>query len=177
MKRRWRRLALLLTVWLTVPATLFSSSPHFECICPDGFKKPLCLDFVFGDMDGCCLEAECDDPVPAAAGEAPCCCKNLAPSTGVSRTSAVPKACPSNADSSLPGVQRRGCEKSLAEIHAFVFDRSHSVSADSPTNPCISGPTPSVIPLAVFAPSLEIPVTSSLPPPPDLVISLCRFLN
>ncbi len=58
MKRFARRTALVALTWLTAASTLVAGLPHFECVCPDGQRKPVCRG-VKDAATGCCCGGSC----------------------------------------------------------------------------------------------------------------------
>jgi hypothetical protein len=171
----------VVTVWLTVPTMLLASSPHIDCVCPNGSKKPFCLSAVLGDSACCCRGACCSSSGPQKEKQTGCCCcknKRLRQmSESEPSTSEVGRVWTGAAHSSQPGVQQRGCEKSLAVTHAFIADKSHTAIFGSPLVTWIMIQVPSeFFGPALSSTTLSVPVTSSLPPPSDLVVVLCHFL-
>lgn len=169
MARRSRSFALL--VWLTAATTLFATSPHLECVCPDGSRKPFCLSLIL-DESSCCSDAD----APEAGASAPsCCCEKPAPTK---RTGDKVHVSAKQASKGRPGWASRGCAKSLIEAVTAVTAKSETAAATGHfassymsvlhTNPC-----------AVSDVAL-VRTTSfqgiALPPPPDRVVLFEHFL-
>jgi hypothetical protein len=184
MRVRRKKLVFLLTIWLTVPSTLFASSPRIECTCPDGTKKPFCISTVFGGSDCCCQGTCCSETERPSAPSAPgcCCCKRSRPAaTGrktppvgrVQTTSGVRKA--STGETS---IQRRGCAKSLAMACSYVAEQSPTpiagihVAAWS----CASAMLSTSEEVFASCGATRRQSTDALPAPPNLVIVLCHFM-
>src|SRR5437763_8321636 len=101
--------AFQVVVLLTTATTLFATSPHFECVCPDGSRKPFCLSTFLGSSSCCCQGACCSPSEPAAGNTPPacCCCKHNGESPRPTESSAVPNA-PAGRPSA-PGLHRTSC--------------------------------------------------------------------
>src|SRR5262245_45091412 len=51
----------IVVVWLTAGSTLVAGVPHFDCVCPNGSRRPCCAEFSRSSGDnnknGCCSNA------------------------------------------------------------------------------------------------------------------------
>lgn len=171
---RLRRVLLVATVWLTTFTSFVAGIPHFDCVCPDGTRKPFCLGFQF---DGsCCFQDGCSSPLEATAPStkpgprsspetkpACCACCSRQKSTTLANGLLPPG----------PGMQRSSCHRTRVEAEPCL----------RPTTP----PDAKILTATVSSTVLEqLPLLTSLrcpgqdtchdPPPPDLVFTLGRLV-
>jgi hypothetical protein len=171
------RIVWAVQVWLTAVTTLIAGIPHFDCRCPDGHVKPLCL-AVTAEASGCCCGGSCcSAPAtdshsrgPAQAGRArkkSCCARPQ--HDGL--TSA-----PGNDGGALSGT---GCVRTGQRSDAAAL--APNTAAGRPDVTARATPfalTPvvptSALPRAAFAAARG--AAHSLSPPPDLLSLLQHLL-
>ena len=51
--------AMTVVVWATTASVLLANTPHFECRCPDGTVKPICLGSATAASPSCCGSSPC----------------------------------------------------------------------------------------------------------------------
>lgn len=168
MRTQGKRLFSTLTVLLTACSTMFASSPHFECICPDGSRKPVCLSWLIGSSS-CCGNSE-QVELPAALpnpsnGE---CCRRKKPR--VALQTQVPKPVSKNA-SGCASMSRQECQKTVVQSVAVETDEC---------GPAIDHRSVSGFALFVLDQDSWLPfaaafflrdsTTANLPPPLDLAV-------
>lgn len=166
MGRHVRQLYLTLLVWSTSFTTLLATSPHLDCICPDGSKKPFCLRFVLGESM-CCVTPCCE---PATEAKCCKCQKNKAPE--------VVKSDFAKGKAGKPAIHKANCEKNLA-VSEVVGVQDHSVShvqslISFVLDSILPIPEAAVIPLSHS--SLGWDDIDSSPPPNDLVVLFQHYL-
>ncbi len=159
---------------LTALTTLVAGLPHFQCQCPNGAIKPFCLG-VFCSSSGCCCGDACSGTpknprcnaksAPGRKGRPACCCAH--PSS---------QPTPRRSDGP-PGVEGRGCQKSLAQQQQLAPSAPSTVGHDhGAANPTLFAPA-ALTQLGSARPATEINgLHLAAPPPSDLVIVLQRFL-
>jgi hypothetical protein len=143
------------TISLTAFATLFATSPHLECLCPDGSRKPICLSHFFGD-------AHCWLRTTEPAEEPACCCGHAKPTKPIVAV-ASPNA------SGEPSVSVPACGKELTQTFACADDHADCSAHIDTVSACIAdGATPVLSPSAATTSSqLSLP---ALWPPADFII-------
>ncbi len=163
--------------WLTAIMMLIAGTPHFDCRCPNGNIKHICLS-LFSGKSGCCCEGSCcsairgddakdltDHPSPSAAvAKAGCCCKGRQENArDESQTDAR--------------LGKAGCQKTLAKAAAAIAEPAMKAPVQDPT-------------AHLFVPAAELLAGQDgfgacdclfahryhWPPPTDLVTVLQRFL-
>src|SRR4051812_29868431 len=100
-----RRSMSVLTVWLTAATTLFATSPHFECVCPDGTRKPFCLSSFLGDPS-CCGQETCASAGNQHDGAPSCCCASHGVQAPKATRTGRPRFVAGISCSAEPGVQQ-----------------------------------------------------------------------
>jgi hypothetical protein len=166
-------------VWLTQSTTAFASLPHVECVCPDGTKKPFCFVSFLGDSHCCCRQACCPSIESVTSEKQPSCCSCTKAKIAAVPRSAVPEPVPSSRTASKsvtkqPGVQQRGCQKSAAEVRAYVSEEQQRSLAERSAAWVVDSTSLPRMPLGLGTGISAEP--RPLPPPPDLVLFHCRFV-
>jgi hypothetical protein len=72
--RRLRKTVTASLVWATAVSSLFGSSLHFTCRCPDGTVKPFCTGQGSSESS-CCCNGKCCSTSDGGG----CCCKSSSP--------------------------------------------------------------------------------------------------
>jgi hypothetical protein len=188
-----RRTALVTLVWLTAASTLLAGLPHFDCVCPNGRRKPVCFN-VTDKNTGCCCGGSCCAP-DGKAGEGAvqgeerggCCCRGdqdarpngLRPARN--ETGGGPRhegqAAKRKTDDALQ-LDRTRCARTLAHpddmAPALNKTGAKGSAALEPFALPTAHSTPAPAPAAV--PSRDSWLPSHAPPPTDLVITLQHFV-
>lgn len=140
---RLRKTVTALLVWATVASSLFGSTLHFTCRCPDGTVKPFCTGqgspesscccngkccCSTSNGDSCCQGNSSDAPKEK---NAPSCCqqdKRETPSEGVAS-----RSCEDSAQKIVPAprslaaerltISRTCCQKTLAQTESQTLVR------------------------------------------------------
>ncbi len=172
-----RQAALIGQVCVTAIMTLIAGLPHFDCVCPSGQHKPLCLG-ITAPRGGCCCGGACcssssgqkccggasQETPPAAQSQARCCRQRQPRARG---------------DRPTPGLDATGCRKKTVTGESIIAVAPTQSSAKQTPADSFSVP---VAQLAIIA---SAPMTGNsplswheyeLPPPTDLVIVLLHFL-
>jgi hypothetical protein len=159
-----RRLLTVAIVWLTMCATLFASSPHFECVRPDGSRSPFCLSWIVGPI-ACCTNSV------STAGETPsgrCShCRTVKVSLNFDSAAHLKNS------SGRAGISKTACEKAIVYSVAILDQGERSFDiGNSPLRVL-----PSDI-QAVATPPLDtdLPPASISLPPVDIVVLNQHFL-
>jgi hypothetical protein len=189
MKRLARRTALVVLIWLTAASTLVAGLPHFDCVCPDGHRKSLCLGFAVGETGCCCGGACCSSqgPEDAVAVEpesgGSCCCHGGQGNREDTPPRSAPR--PARPCGAIPYQADHGLQLTSPSCVRTV------VPADEAAPPAVdhSGPGfPAVQPFALPAPHPALAVSSPAlswngswrlshaPPPSDLVITFLHLV-
>ena len=159
------------TVWLTAFTTLFATSPHFECVCPDGSRKPICLSLILGESACCCKEA-CCQPEPSLDVEPSggCChCKPPVKKDAVETKAQIVRG---KNPAGVPEIGRASCGRSFAQAVTSIAKRSEQASRDNVVSTWILA----AIQSAPLESGLRIEeshrrsTASSLPPPLNLIL-------
>lgn len=106
-----QRLLSVACVWLTAISTLLASFPRFECECPNGQKKVICLGFL--TSSGCCCGGN------SGCGTGPCC--------GGGTSSPLPDAAES--------TESPESTKSLPKCHCHQDNESNVTSGENTSPP------------------------------------------
>lgn len=173
---RLRRILLVGMIWLTAVTSLIAGFPHFNCVCPNGNRKPFCLGFGCGPngcccAGGCCSSGQCGDDAQDHATSAQsakpccCCCSHKEPPT-------------SNSSHRSPEARSPGCHKTLVQAQFVVEPFSPlTASIDQATSMTVQvdgiWQTASLGSPAAFRLIWE---PHRLPPPTDLVVALRHFV-
>src|SRR6266567_3096934 len=107
-----RKTAMALLVGLTVFSTLAAGTPHFQCHCPNGRLKPICVSSPTR-IGGCCCGGDCCGSDKAAAtttsnAEKHCCCcasQDINPKKASERTGPALRATCCSKTLVLPAAQ------------------------------------------------------------------------
>jgi hypothetical protein len=195
MRRFARRTALVALVWLTAASTLLAGLPHFDCVCPDGQRKPVC--FGVPDRDtGCCCGGCCcaskgqsaEGAVRAKGRDGCCCCCQKGEGTPPEGSRPTPKgtgASPGHEGQAAKGkagkalrVDRPRCARTL--IHADDVTSSLDKAAAKGVAPLEPLALPVAHPTANCPPATpplrDAWSPSHAPPPTDLVITLLHLV-
>lgn len=153
-------------VWLTAVMTLVAGLPHFQCACPDGSTKPVCVE-VASAAPGCCCDGAC-------------CGNHAAP--GPQSQTIKAKSCCGHATGASAKSDRRhsmhgsGCSRSLAAFDQIAVAPEERTCADA-------GPALQVAALSDSAPALAPAVhtptswqTHLAAPPTDRVVTFLRLV-
>ncbi|MBX9678394.1 MAG: hypothetical protein K2X38_06495 [Gemmataceae bacterium] len=148
-------------------ASFLATTPHFECICPDGTRKPLCLSMLFGGP-ACCCDPSAASGAKATTSKKNCCCQ-----VGSQTSEKVVQAAWHVTGQGLV-ISQRCCEKELSESVTCVEDQDPAFALTAPLDLLFSipfdvGAGNSTVAHAGldYAPQIE---------PPDLLIRLQRFV-
>jgi hypothetical protein len=171
----WRRMFLVAHIWLTAFAVMFAGLPHFRCLCPSEYAKPISLNGPF-QISKCCNAGSCcsssiqvtdrsDDLSTASEAKRPCCCCH---------GSSAQKPDKNNQHDQL---NSSGCKRTLIEADPAL------PSSQQPVNDCltagvlIADAAPSLLDLSRQAGDFLLPWQSHAEPPPtDLVLTLQHFV-
>jgi hypothetical protein len=164
-------------VWLTAAMTLVAGLPHFQCLCPNGRVKALCLSLA-PKPSGCCCGGACCSSAQSSAGS--CCAHNAKAAEPQAEASCCgqPKRQPTE---KLPGAgfhaAGTGCVKTpvRAEPRALPKGDTEPGQLLIP-DASLPGHTPVTHALPATAHASTFWHGHSLAPPPDLVIVLQHFL-
>lgn len=170
--RRLRKLTGLFIVLATATSTLLASTPHYDCLCPDGSIRRFCFRSASGE-ESCCGVASCCSK-ESSSDEQPkpsCCGKQSKPKIkGTSFAGQSPRSKAVNE----PSFRGTCCQRILAVPEAQASFRT----------PEVVDQTPFVL-LAVADAEYLFPTTiqcqliwqiHTLPPPTDLVTTLQRLV-
>src|SRR5262245_60405924 len=104
-----RHIAVTVQVWLTAIMTLVAGLPHFQCLCPDGTTKAVC---VVPAPDSCCCNGGCCGKESAKK----CCTVSRAKSANRTNVRGCCGGSMARSTSSNHGqqMQAAGCSRSLA---------------------------------------------------------------
>lgn len=161
---------------LTATMTLVAGVPHFDCLCPNGRVKQLCLTWTTAKNPCCCGGACC-----SASGQASCCQRKDAKSTSAG---GARLCCAAHQSSSKMASSRhtkvaapKCCDRKLAETEPLTVS---SVKATAiPDQELASQIAAFVTPVLFHSPAITLRdcwQLCSLGPPTDLVIVLQHFL-
>jgi hypothetical protein len=164
---RLRRTLLAVLVWLTAATTLVAGVPHFDCLCPNGDRKPFCLGLASKATSCCCGGACC-----GTGGGASCC---QAQASCCSHHKATSAKRPSNKHYQ---IGRTGCQRSLVlTLCAAVTPGRPTTDEGFPALRLAAVPAPAVLSvLPIRGTWLLTWRHYRLPPPPDLIVTLQHFL-
>ena len=153
--------------WLALVATVVANVPHFDCVCPNGDRKPFCLTFSFSGTACCTGEGCCrtDDQPFSGDGVRPGCPKCHAAAERTSSGATI-KAPVSN------------CQKTFVAGADVAANPSDTDDDRLPAAAVL--PPPSTF-VAVSDTGLMRGVSNTsasrrLPSPPALVVTLCHFV-
>ncbi len=158
------------SVVLTAIMTLLASSPHLDCLCPNGRIKPFCLvtfsNSFFSRNESCDLTGNQPEKDQHPA-ESCCCCSHHRAHAG--------EALPVPA---LPQIGTIPCQKVLAPIEAAASSAgSQSVSRGLPVGTLESAWLAfSPLPLALARSFRSLEQAGDLSPPGDLITRLQHLL-
>ena len=155
-------------VWTTMVTSSLATTPHFECICPDGSRKPLCLSVLFGGRACCCQKSNAGEEAKAVPSKKKCCCQPdvKQPEEKVAVSTTIP--------GSHCGVSQRCCQKTLSESVPCIEEQNLPVTVLGFCVPLFSMPFDGSVNNSIvlqaaetYAPQFE---------PPDLHLRLRRFV-
>jgi hypothetical protein len=172
-------------VWLTAASTLLAGLPRFECACPAAQPGPASPD-VKAKATGCC----CCAPEAGERGDQHPCCQHEGQETcpdSPKRAGAVSGQAPSGlhgpqaatSPTGSPELTQARCAKTpLAPSRAVTaaVSKTHSGGWQAPELLAPTGACPVAAPSSCAAPSRHPWLTSHVPPPTDLVVTLQHFL-
>ena len=158
------RLLSVATVWLTACATAFASSPHFECVRPDGSRSPFCLSWIVGPV------ACCTNPVSTGAKTTSSCCSHC---KAVKVATNVASTIPLKNSSGHAGISKPICEKAIVHSVA-IFDHGEQ-SIDLGISPFWAPPADAQ-PIPTAAADTDSVPASFSSPPEDIVVLHQHFL-
>jgi len=157
-------------VCVTAVMTLVAGTPHVDCRCPDGRRKPYCLGTTTSGRSCCCGGTCC----PNTSGKG-CCCGKQQDNSPASEGGRADKH-PTQPAGPAPHVGRANCAKSAAEaVVGVAEERTRGSGDDTQPPPQAAAARPPcyapVVAYRVAAWSVHDPG-----PPRDLVILLTHFL-
>jgi hypothetical protein len=164
----------VLLTWLTMAATLLAAVPHFDCVCPNGNRKPYCFN-VSSKRNSCCCGGACCSTSTAQS----CCQAKQLESDGPGKGMPCCKSkqqSNTNAATSIDKVEGSRCKKTLAQGVVVIVTPKNVTAKNSPTGASTVPPLDVVVLPAVLSHSLFSWNNFRLPPPTDLIVAFQHFL-
>jgi hypothetical protein len=190
-----RRTALVALVWLTAASTLVAGLPHFDCICPNGRRKPVCFN-ITDKKTGCCCGGSCCPPNGQAKegtvqgkGRGGCCCccrggQDARPDGSEptrNKTGAAPRhegqSVKGTADDALQ-LARTRCVRTLAHSDEMTpaLNKAGAKGSASLEPLALPAAHSTLAPSPAAVPPRDSWLLSHAPPPTDLVITLLHLV-